>query len=191
MAMPYMWLPIAPASGINIYKEAGRLVGRASSAYIKLAYANYTGSTHVIIASSTRNAYAEWVNVSNGTSCNNSRTSALGNFYYSGMIAWGNGGTPLDGYTVYNGYDAVSGFDDGIWTPPPTLYPIAYQTVNADVSDAPTEAAINTTVTITPVYTEGYGIANPNNIYVTNNGIVIPSEYVNGVLTFTMPDPSQ
>lgn len=70
-------------------------------------------------------------------------------------------------------------------------YPITYRVVNADVSDDPVEAVVGSSVIVTPVFPDNYGIVNPtSDIYVTCNGVVIPSEYANGVLTFTMPDPS-
>lgn len=71
-------------------------------------------------------------------------------------------------------------------------YPITYRLTNCTAPTAPAEAAIGATVTVSFQFTTGYGIVNPSSdVYVTNNGVVIPSSYANGMLTFTMPDPSQ
>lgn len=71
-------------------------------------------------------------------------------------------------------------------------YPITYRLTNCTAPSAPTEAAIGDIVTVPLQFTTGYGIVNPSSdVYVTNNGVVVPSQYSNGVLTFTMPDPSQ
>lgn len=70
-------------------------------------------------------------------------------------------------------------------------YPITYRLTNCSAPDAPTEAAIGDTVTVPFQFTSGYGIVNPSSdVYVTNNGVVVSSQYSNGVLTFIMPDPS-
>ncbi len=69
-------------------------------------------------------------------------------------------------------------------------YPITYRLTNASASSAPTEAAIGDTVNASFAFPSGYGIANSNNVYVMNNGVIIPSTYSNGTLTFTMPDPT-
>lgn len=69
--------------------------------------------------------------------------------------------------------------------------PITYRLTNCTAPSAPTEAGIGDMVTVPFQFTSGYGIVNPSSdLYVTNNGVVIPSQYSNGVLTFTMPDPS-
>lgn len=73
---------------------------------------------------------------------------------------------------------------------PPVTFPITYRLTNATTT-GPNEATIGDTVTVPLQFTEGYGIVNPTtDVYVTNNGVVVPSQYSNGVLTFTMPDPS-
>lgn len=69
--------------------------------------------------------------------------------------------------------------------------PIIYRDTNCS-HIGPDNAAVGDTVTVNYTFPDGYGIVNPStNIYVTNNGIVVPSSYANGTLTFTMPDPSQ
>lgn len=70
-------------------------------------------------------------------------------------------------------------------------YPITYRLTNASIDSAPTEAAAGEIVNASFTFPEGYGIVNTSSdIYVTNDGVVIPSSYSNGVLTFTMPDPN-
>lgn len=69
-------------------------------------------------------------------------------------------------------------------------YPITYRPTNCSFPNAPTEAAVGENVVVPVTFPDGYGIVNESNIYVTSNGVVIPSTYSNGQLTFTMPDPS-
>lgn len=69
-------------------------------------------------------------------------------------------------------------------------YPITYRLTNCTAPSAPSEALVGDTVTVPLVFSEGYGISNTENVYVTNNGVLVPSTYSNGTLTFTMPDPS-
>lgn len=70
-------------------------------------------------------------------------------------------------------------------------YPITYRLTNCTAPTAPSEAAAGDTVTVPLSFTSGYGIVNPSSdIYVTNNGVLVPSTYFDGTLTFTMPDPS-
>ena len=70
-------------------------------------------------------------------------------------------------------------------------YPITYRLTNCEAPYAPAEALVGDTVEVPFTFQEGYGVVNNDNVYVTNNGVIIPSTYANGVLTFTMPDPSQ
>lgn len=89
----------------------------------------------------------------------------------------------VDAYTSYEDlYNALSEL---------AFEPINYRLTNCTAPQAPTEAAIGSTVTVPLVFPPNYGVVNTSNAYVTNNGVVIPSSYSNGVLTFTMPDPSQ
>ena len=70
-------------------------------------------------------------------------------------------------------------------------YPITYRLTNCTAPTAPAEAAVGDTVTVTPTFPTGYGVVNPaTDAYVMNNGVLVPSTYSNGTLTFTMPDPS-
>lgn len=87
---------------------------------------------------------------------------------------------------------SISGYDiDGTFEYIEPVYPITYRLTNCTASTAPTEAMIGDTVTVPFQFTSGYGFVNPSSdVYVTNNGVVIPSQYSNGVLTFTMPDPT-
>lgn len=86
--------------------------------------------------------------------------------------------------------EALSAMDDGIWNYIPNIHPITYRPTNCSFPGAPTEAAVGETVVVPVTFPDGYGLANESNIYVTNNGVAIPSAYSNGQLTFTMPDPS-
>lgn len=70
-----------------------------------------------------------------------------------------------------------------------SLYPINYRLTNCTAPDAPSEASIGSTVTVPFVFPDGYGIVNNENVYVTNNGVIVPSTYSDGVLTFEMPNP--
>lgn len=71
------------------------------------------------------------------------------------------------------------------------LYPITYRLTNCTSPTAPTEATVGDTVNVIPQFTAGYGVVNPtSDVYVTCNGVLVPSTYANGTLTFTMPDPS-
>lgn len=70
-------------------------------------------------------------------------------------------------------------------------YPITYRLTNCTTPSAPTEAIVGYEVNVTPQFTPGYGVVNPaSDVYVTCNGVLVPSTYANGTLTFTMPDPS-
>lgn len=70
------------------------------------------------------------------------------------------------------------------------LLPINYRLTNCTAPDGPQSASVGSTVNIPFVFTEGYGFINPSvDVYVTCNGVSVPSTYSNGVLTFTMPSP--
>lgn len=88
--------------------------------------------------------------------------------------------------SISEGIEAIDNY-----VPPSATYPITYRVVNCETPTAPTSARVGDNVTVIPSFTSGYGIVNPSDIYVTCNGVTIPSTYSNGVLTFTMPDPSQ
>lgn len=68
--------------------------------------------------------------------------------------------------------------------------PITYRLTNCTAPNAPSEAKVGDTVVVPFVFGEGYGIVNDANVFVANNGVVIPSTYADGILTFTMPDPN-
>lgn len=74
---------------------------------------------------------------------------------------------------------------------PYNRFPITYRLTNCTAPSAPTEAVVGDTVTVPLSFNSGYGIVNPSSdIYVTNNGVLVPSSYSDNILTFTMPDPS-
>lgn len=85
--------------------------------------------------------------------------------------------------TEQEAYDAIMGIQH--------VFPITYRPTNCSFPNAPVEATVGDTVTVPVAFTEGYQLGNPSDIYVTCNGVSVPSTYANGVLTFTMPDPSQ
>lgn len=117
--------------------------------------------------------------------------------------------TAVSGYPGYYYYRESSSFDSFIRPNPDMIpfnslseameligeqfvesYTITYRLTNCTAPGAPTEARVGNTVVVHVTFPDGYGLVNDSNIYVTNNGVVIPSTYSNGQLTFTMPDPS-
>ena len=124
------------------------------------------------------------------------------------LVSYGNSpaGGPVDisgnfPFRVYNdsgelpsleNYHRNGNFIDGVfdYVEPPIIYPITYRLTNA-TSTGPNEAAVGDTVTVPLTFPEGYGIVNPaSDVYVTCNGVIVPSTYTEGQLVFTMPDPS-
>lgn len=66
--------------------------------------------------------------------------------------------------------------------------PIIYRLTNCTAPSAPQYATVGETVTVDFTFPDGYSIVNPNSdVYVTKNGVIVPSTYSNGVLTFDMP----
>lgn len=118
-------------------------------------------------------------------------------YYYYSHSASGSGFTPASDddfpstatFTFNSISDGIEAIDNYVY--PSVTYPITYRLTNCTAPSAPTEAVVGDNVTVIPSFSEGYGIVNPSDIYVTCNGVTIPSTYSNGVLTFTMPDPSQ
>ena len=100
--------------------------------------------------------------------------------------------TPSGFLTGLTQYDSVISAIEGSGIQPiPSAYPITYRLTNCTADGAPTEAAVGDTVTVTPTFPENYGIINPStDIYVMCNGVIVPSTYTDGTLSFTMPDPS-
>lgn len=67
--------------------------------------------------------------------------------------------------------------------------PITYRLTNCTAPLAPTSAVVGSIVNVPISFQSGYGIVNPeSDIYVTNNGVIVPSTYSNNTLTFTMPN---
>lgn len=95
------------------------------------------------------------------------------------------------GVTEYNNGIALQAAitDDGIH-PINVKFPITYRPTNCTFPNAPTEAAIGDEVVVPVIFSEGFGLTNNDDIYVTCNGNIISSSYSNGYLTFIMPDPS-
>lgn len=94
------------------------------------------------------------------------------------------GSTPNSLFTPYNSVDEA--IEDYFGR---RYFPITYRLTNCTAPDAPVEAAVGDTVSVPFVFPDGYGIVNSENVYVTNNGVVVPSTYSDGVLTFEMPNP--
>lgn len=91
-------------------------------------------------------------------------------------------------YTIYvDQYTSLTDFLNEVYS---DKVPITYRDTNCQHYGV-AEAAPGDTVEVSYSFTNGYGIVNPSSdIYVTNNGVLVPSTYADGKLTFTMPDPS-
>lgn len=112
--------------------------------------------------------------------------------YFCQYVSTGNTGLTFDATGIYNvsKFDTLSDALDAISIRPiSSNYPITYRLTNCTAPDAPSEASIGSTVTVPFVFPDGYGIVNNENVYVTNNGVIVPSTYSDGVLTFEMPNP--
>ena len=60
-------------------------------------------------------------------------------------------------------------------------FPITYRLTNCTASSAPTQAYVGDTVTVPLTFPEGYGVVNPSSdVYVTCNGVLVPSTYTDG-----------
>lgn len=134
------------------------------------------------------------VEITNASSSSNIQTYST--MVYQGYLILINGNYPFtDGSFAVSGiYDIpeINDFDTVVSTIglKRVVNNITYRDTNCTHS-GPTEAIIGDTVTVNYTFPEGYGIVNPSSdVYVTNNGVLIPSTYANGTLTFTMPDPS-
>lgn len=189
------WLRI----GSNLSDRDNWISTIYSSNLVKCAYYNSSGDVYYYIAVMT---YSENWPLSNVVYANdyyssvyhlkgytlhhytagssNLVSNTLGQIMQSSL----NGDIPV--YTSQE--EALRAMDDGIWNS--IRYPITYRPTNCSFPGAPTEAAIGDIVVVPVSFPDGYGLVNESNIYVTNNGVVIPSSYSNGQLTFTMPDPS-
>lgn len=64
---------------------------------------------------------------------------------------------------------------------------ITYRLTNCSAPSAPESANSGDTVSVNFVPVEGYGFITSSDVYVTNNGVVIPSTLSGNTLTFTMP----
>ena len=89
------------------------------------------------------------------------------------LITYSNDPSTIPGYSIFNDI---------------TYRNITYRLTNCTAPDAPQFAAIGSEVTVPLIFTEGFGVNNPStDAYVMNNGVLVPSTYSNGTLTFTMP----
>lgn len=66
-------------------------------------------------------------------------------------------------------------------------YQITYHLTNCTAPTAPTSAMTGDTVNVQLQFPSGYSVVNSSDAYVMNNGVIVPSTYSNGTLTFTMP----
>lgn len=106
-----------------------------------------------------------------------------GTYSYSNFVSY----EMADGYVLSPSLEAILLEADLLYG---NRFPITYRLTNATTT-GPNEATVGDTVTVPLQFTTGYGIVNPaTDVYVTSNGVAVPSQYSNGVLTFTMPDPS-
>lgn len=65
--------------------------------------------------------------------------------------------------------------------------PITYRLTNCTTT-GPDSAPPRSRVSIPLTFPTGYNIIDPlSDVYVTNNGVIIPSSYTNGTINFTMP----
>lgn len=143
--------------------------------------------------------YGETVNYN--SSIRNSLTLRIGNHLYHSLIFFITGTHYTSSARLtYNqsgtGYytdvhDTVLSAISDYGIIPADKFPITYRLTNCAAPTAPSEGAVGDTVTVTPIFPDGYGVINPTtDAYVMNNGVLVPSTWSNGVLTFTMPDPS-
>lgn len=164
--------------------------------YILLASNNYQAIFKAIDKGVDRNNYVTWHVYQKSL---NAMTIGTRDFY-SVVDLQGTVGTEYITTSYYGIYDDVVYSDinslvtailnDGI-IPIASSYPITYRLTNCTASSAPVEALVGETVNVTFSFSDGYGFINPStDVYVMNNGVLVPSNYSNGVLSFTMPDPS-
>lgn len=158
-----------------------------SNGVLYLAYYKQDNTVAKMLSYSPIDTTYTSAGISTDNNCRCSSTFRSSGYFVSpdnsaSIVAMSRAGVDLfDSYA--DAYTALSAYEAG--------YPITYRLTNCTAPTAPTEAAVGTTVTVVPQFTSGYGVVNPSSdAYVTNNGVVIPSSYSNGTLTFTMPDPS-
>lgn len=200
---------------INSDNKAFMRIDSANTDYYWYYWDNYRRSGHVTVApmfffnisqynigvSLVSGAIATYPdgNISETTSIAYNAVSGRVYYYYEHSTGW-SGFSPvpsedfpstpsIDIFTFNSISDGIEAIDN--YVSPSITYPITYRLTNCTAPSAPTEAAVGDTVTVSPQFTSGYGIVNPSSdVYVMNNGVIVPSTWSNGVLTFTMPDPS-
>lgn len=108
-----------------------------------------------------------------------------------GLYSVHRGATKYESNNVLIQYDSENSAIVALRNAFSSSYPISYRLTNCSAPSAPMEAVVGDTVNVDFIFPEGYGIVNSaSDVYVTNNGVIIPSSYANGRLTFTMSDPS-
>ena len=111
--------------------------------------------------------------------------SSLSKFIYDGQNTPSGAGISLSWHV--NPYSSLTEAKEAVlnWQP---MRNITYRLTNCTAPDAPQSASSGSEVTVPLIFTEGFGVNNPStDAYVMNNGVLVPSTYANGVLTFTMP----
>ena len=69
-----------------------------------------------------------------------------------------------------------------------SAFNINYNLTNASAPSAPSTGYFDIPVAVPLSFPEGYGVVNSStDAYVTYNGVIVPSQYSNGTLTFTVP----
>lgn len=179
-----------PASVGSYLKFGGFAVSKNAVAYNLAAYALRNGNPEV--------ATISWVYCG----LDNITATAIDGKLYNMLPLWMrtdlNESITSDMTGIYAGLTPITSTADLVETlnaydvrPVSSEFEITYRLTNCSAPTAPQSARVGDTVTVPLQFTSGYGIVNPSSdIYVTNNGVIIPSQYSNGVLTFTMPDPS-
>lgn len=184
-------LPLIEWQGIGDTTYAGSLYNNVLVAFYmigssEVGYIGYCKENQASFARTFTNNNSEFVT----KAINNVRTGITGYFSVGETFSYISSSYPIT--YKYGIFASLNEALNALASYSPILsYPITYRPTNCTFPNAPTEAAVGDTVTVPVAFQEGYGIVNPSDIYVTCNGVTVPSTYNNGTLTFTMPDPSQ
>lgn len=162
--------------GLNNY-------GNASASYIANPVSNEVSKVAFYLDT---NRVAYWIT---GNRCSMNVYSRTSSLPYT-SVTYYSGNTAPDGYFTYTStnlhVDVFNSSEDAY----SALFdkPITYRLTNCTAPSAPQAATAGATVSVQLQFAEGYDIVNPtSDIYVTDNGVIVPSVYSNGTLTFTMP----
>lgn len=165
--------------GVPFYIRAGVIGSKFSFVYSNNRYTEVWLYPHDVSPNWSYRNNNGWLNVADSSTVYHGIPSRI-NVYQEEEDS-----EPASGFAFYSSVDeAIEDFFSYL------RYPITYRPTNCLFPGAPLEAMVGDTVVVPVSFPDGYGLVNESNIYVTNNGAVIPSTYSNGQLTFTMPDPS-